>query len=64
MGHKCYLTAVLQCGPLLTGITTIELQATMSDNFRDTVFGQLVRLLSKKKLLKFPDEIDQNLWEK
>ena len=34
----------------------------MGDHFRDTVFGQLVRLLSGKTLLRFPDELDTTLW--
>jgi DHA1 family multidrug resistance protein-like MFS transporter len=33
----------------------------MSDHIRDTVFGQTVRLLSGKTLLKFPDERDPGL---
>lgn len=40
-----------------------ESQATMNDHFRDTVFGQAVRLLSRKRLLKFPDELDPALWQ-
>lgn len=35
----------------------------MDDHFRDTVFGQVVRLLSRNRLLKFPDELDPNLWK-
>lgn len=35
----------------------------MGDRFRDTVFGQVVRLLSGKRLLKFPDELDLTLWK-
>ncbi len=40
------------------------MQLTMIDNIRDTVFGQLVRFLSRKKLLKFPDEMDSSLWKR
>lgn len=40
-----------------------ESQATMNDHVRDTVFGQCVRLLSGKSLLKFPDESNLNLWK-
>jgi len=35
----------------------------MSDHIRDTVFGQLVRLVSRKQVLRFPDELDTNLWK-
>lgn len=35
----------------------------MSDQLRDTVFGQTVRLLSGRKLLKFPDEQNPDLWK-
>lgn len=35
----------------------------MSRYFRDTVFGQVVRLLSSDRLLKFPDELDLSLWK-
>jgi DHA1 family multidrug resistance protein-like MFS transporter len=35
----------------------------MNDHFRDTVFGQAVRLLSRNRLLKFPDELDPILWK-
>lgn len=35
----------------------------MTDEFRDAVFGQVVRLLFRKRLLKFPDEIDPTLWK-
>lgn len=34
----------------------------MQDLVRDTVFGQLVRLISRNKLLKYPDELDSSLW--
>lgn len=34
----------------------------MIDHLRDTVFGQTVRLLSRKTLLKFPDEQNTDLW--
>jgi hypothetical protein len=40
-----------------------ELQSIMNDHFRDTVFGQAVRLLSGNRLLKFPDELDPTLWK-
>jgi MFS transporter, DHA1 family, multidrug resistance protein len=36
----------------------------MNDHFRDTAFGQAVRLLSRNRLLKFPDELDPTLWKK
>jgi len=35
----------------------------MNDHFRDKVFGQVVRLLSRNRLLKFPDELDPTLWK-
>jgi DHA1 family multidrug resistance protein-like MFS transporter len=35
----------------------------MNDRFRDTVFGQVVCLLSRNRLLKFPDELDPTLWK-
>jgi len=35
----------------------------MGDHFQDTVFGQIVRLISGKRFLKFPDELDPNLWK-
>lgn len=40
-----------------------ESQATMSDLLRDTVFGQLIRLLFGNRIHKFPDEVDPNLWK-
>ncbi|KAH7409418.1 major facilitator superfamily domain-containing protein [Cadophora sp. MPI-SDFR-AT-0126] len=33
----------------------------MSSHYRDTVFGQLVRLVSGNQMMKFPDEEDTNL---
>ena len=35
----------------------------MDGHFRDTVFGQVVRLLSKNRLLRFPDELNPTLWK-
>lgn len=35
----------------------------MSDHLRDTVFGQTVRLLSGRTLLKFLDEQNPDLWK-
>ncbi|KAF3403422.1 Caffeine resistance protein 5 [Talaromyces pinophilus] len=35
----------------------------MSDHLRDTVFGQIIRALSGKTLLKFPDEQNPDLWK-
>lgn len=35
----------------------------MSEYVRDTVFGQLVRLLSTRRLLQFPDEINPQIHE-
>jgi DHA1 family multidrug resistance protein-like MFS transporter len=35
----------------------------MSDHLRDTVFGQIIRLLSGRTLLKFPDEQNPELSE-
>lgn len=35
----------------------------MSGYIGDTVFGQLVRLLSKRQLLKFPDEKSPKIYE-
>ncbi|ETS87893.1 hypothetical protein PFICI_01721 [Pestalotiopsis fici W106-1] len=36
----------------------------MATFFRDTAFGQVVRLLSHRRLLRYPDEIDPLLWKK
>jgi DHA1 family multidrug resistance protein-like MFS transporter len=36
----------------------------MELHLESTIFGQLVRLLSRGKLLRYPDEIDPSLWEK
>ena len=36
----------------------------MASQFRDTQFGHVVRLLSKRKLFRYPDEIDPSLWKK
>lgn len=35
----------------------------MNQYFRDTVFGQVVRLASRNNFLKFPDEQDPTLWK-
>ena len=35
----------------------------MGDYFHDTVFSQIVRLISGKRLLQFPDELDPDLWK-
>ncbi|KAI1202124.1 major facilitator superfamily domain-containing protein [Nemania serpens] len=35
----------------------------MATQFRDTACGQLIRLLSRKKLLRYPDEVDPALWK-
>ena len=35
----------------------------MHDLVRDTAFGHLVRLFSRKKLLKYPDENYSALWK-
>lgn len=35
---------------------------TMAELIRDTAFGHLVRLLSGKKLLQYPEEKDPSLW--
>ena len=32
--------------------------------FRDTQYGHVIRLLSNKNLLRYPDEIDPSLWKK
>jgi MFS transporter, DHA1 family, multidrug resistance protein len=55
---------LLCCDGIFCGMVQMrqEVQATMSDLLRDTVFGQVVRLLSKNNLFKFPDEADPNLW--
>src|SRR3954467_15105581 len=37
---------------------------TMNAHFRDTVFGQMIRLLSQNRFLKFPDELDRSLSER
>src|SRR5271155_613571 len=36
----------------------------MSDLFRDTIFGQLVRLASGGRLLRYEEEIDPSIWKK
>ncbi|RYP11236.1 hypothetical protein DL764_000192 [Monosporascus ibericus] len=36
----------------------------MAAQFRDTAFGQLVRLLSNRRLFRYPDEINPSIWEK
>jgi DHA1 family multidrug resistance protein-like MFS transporter len=36
----------------------------MATQFRDTACGQLIRLLSNKKLLRYPDELDPTMWKK
>ena len=35
----------------------------MAIQLRDTQFGHLVRHLSGRKLFRYPDEIDESLWE-
>ncbi|KAE8452318.1 hypothetical protein EG329_001018 [Mollisiaceae sp. DMI_Dod_QoI] len=35
----------------------------MQTLFRDTIFGQFLRLISSNKLLKYPDELDPALWK-
>jgi DHA1 family multidrug resistance protein-like MFS transporter len=35
----------------------------MNDHFHDTVFGQVVRFLSRNRILKFPNELDPTLWK-
>ena len=36
----------------------------MAFQLHSTIFGQLVRLLSGKRLFRYPDEIDPSLWKK
>lgn len=36
----------------------------MSATIRDTAFGQLVRLVSGKRLFKYPEEVDPSIWTK
>jgi MFS transporter, DHA1 family, multidrug resistance protein len=36
----------------------------MLDLFRDTIFGQLVRLASGGRLLRYEEEIDPSIWKK
>ncbi len=36
----------------------------MATQLRDTQIGHLIRLLSGKKLLPYPDEVDSSLWKK
>lgn len=36
----------------------------MALQFRNTVFGQLVRLVSGNKAMRYPDERDSSLWKK
>jgi MFS transporter, DHA1 family, multidrug resistance protein len=54
---------VLPCISLQTEKCETISQATMNSHFHDTVFGQAVRLLSRNRLLKFPDELDPILWK-
>jgi DHA1 family multidrug resistance protein-like MFS transporter len=35
----------------------------MSWRLHDTIFGQVVRLLTSNKYYRYPDEIDATLWE-
>ncbi len=36
----------------------------MELHIQSTIFGQLVRFLSKGKLFQYPDEIDPSLWKR
>lgn len=36
----------------------------MSTQFRDTHFGHLIRYLSGKRALRYPDEVNPLIWEK
>lgn len=36
----------------------------MASSFRTTAFGQLVRLVSRGRLFRYPDEVDPSLWKK
>jgi DHA1 family multidrug resistance protein-like MFS transporter len=36
----------------------------MTNHFRDTQFGELVRFLSRNSLFQYPDEVDTSLWER
>lgn len=36
----------------------------MQFHIQSTVFGQFVRLTSRNKVFRYPDEIDPSLWEK
>lgn len=36
----------------------------MESFIRTTVFGQAVRLASRNRLLRYPDELDPSLWKK
>lgn len=36
----------------------------MTFRLHSTIFGKLLRLLSQRKLLQYPDEIDPSLWKK
>lgn len=35
----------------------------MQNYIRDTVFGHFVRWISRKRFLKFPDEVNPSLWK-
>jgi DHA1 family multidrug resistance protein-like MFS transporter len=35
----------------------------MTSHIRDTQFGKLIRFLSSKKYLQYPDETDSSLWQ-
>lgn len=43
--------------------STSLMKDRMSDHLRDTVFGQAVRLVSHKRRLQFPDELDPATWK-
>ena len=36
----------------------------MSELFRDTVVGQLLRLVTGRRILQFPEERDSSIWQK
>lgn len=40
------------------------LHENMSALIRDSAFGQIVRLLSRKRLFRYPEEVDSSSWQK
>lgn len=39
-------------------------QLQTGNTFRDTVYGQFIRIVTSRKYFRFPDEKDPDLWKK